>query len=319
MAHHFDTVDLSPGNPPTSNALALEERSGCLPCCAPRRTQVYKQFMPRARTAFRDHPDDLASLRHRYVTFVDDVQKKQVRAQRYARWARYTSYAIATLLFITTLFDGTFAMFEDSDEVMNLAEKLLTAAFIIVMFGQNKLQLMEKADLYSIADDMLHSMGTYVTQGAGMYRSFDTPHDSLPVFWSQFEALSQAIGRESRDIKKGHGKVQGMHLRLRDAVANSVPEYAPHVHQAFAALPTDAAPAQVDANPANFMPMFPGNAPSALSQFMGVGKEADQPSKVHVTRPASPLPDSKPTTSPVVVQVDAAANDANAHRVERTA
>lgn len=229
-------------NPPTDPEFTWDPpHEGCWSrICGAGHSNFHKQFMPTARIKFAAHQQALATLQNRFVRYTNTVKRAKERTQKYVRITNRMIYFTATLLMVVTLFNGTFSEFEASDTAFNMADKILTMLFVAMFFGRRKLQLVEKASLYTSASNMLDSMGTYLLEGAGLYRKFETPTEALPVFWTQFEALTQAIGHEhSQIVLKGNGQIEGMQLRLVQAMARSTPEHAMDVYQAFM-VPTPA-------------------------------------------------------------------------------
>lgn len=250
--------------------------------CWGRDTKFHKAFMPRARIKLRHHVEDMASIQNRFVPFSSHMHSQRARARRNVKFANYTIYSTATLLMLVTLFNGTMNFFEHSDEVFGYADKILTILFVGMIATRSKLKMVEKASLYSIAGDMLNSMGTYLLETAGMYQSFDSPHEAMPLFWTQFEALTQAIGVEKRGIEiQGHGQVAGMQMRLIYAMERSCPGYSAEIRAAFMAKldkasDTDGAEQTMPSDTGNVM-LPPGlkNLPQGKMLETVVGHDSD--------------------------------------------
>lgn len=287
----------------------------------------HSRFMPRASAKLRQYPADLFSIENRFVRYVNYIRRARSRTQLYVKWVNFAICTTAILLMVVTLFNGTFTMLEDSDEIFNMADKVLTMVFVAMMFGKSKLQLVEKAYLYAVATDMLESMGTYVIECAGIYKSFDTTHDALVLFWTHFEALSQAIGLEEHAIIiRAQGQLAGMQMRLINAMERSSPEHAHLLQGAFVEdTRTTSVPASVaatgSANPSTEQPSEMPNLmmlpkPPSLTNvrtqmLQASGLQAGETTSVAISTPPAPfhhLDTSQPT-------INTNAHDASMHIV----
>lgn len=205
-------------------------------CCGiwGRPSTFRKNFIHRAKVRFLDHPEDVRGLSTRFIQFKERIHQKNFRSQRNVRWGNNAVVLTAGLLLIITLLNGTIEFFEDSTQVFQTTQQVLTVIFMGMAMSIKKLQLKEKATLYSVSENMLDSMSTYLLTCSGMYSDYRSPHDALKTFWGQFEALAQAIGDEERGIYiHGTGQIQGMEMRLIFAMERAVPELSDTIRNAF--------------------------------------------------------------------------------------
>lgn len=215
----------SPDRPSASVVWVPGGRGRFCGCCSQRRSRYHKYFMPAATTAFADHPSVLPNLEGRFVQYVTKMDEYSLGTHNKFRHARTVSIILGCMVMLATAVkDSTYLEpLNMASDVVGIVTVLMTAAFMALSLAMNQMQLQEKALLYSLSTTLLKSMGNYLIEHTGLYAGFPTRMAALPVFWANFESLTQAIVSEENAILQGKGQVDGMLMRLMTPVLDSMP------------------------------------------------------------------------------------------------